>query len=637
MQPDIPGYRIIRELGEGGMAVVYLAVQELFERLVALKVMRTTSSADQDFALRFVREARIIGALNHPNIVPVYEVGESQGQYFFSMEFLPDEDLANRIEIGIPLEKVIYITSQLARALDYAHRHGVIHRDVKPDNILFRNSGEAVLTDFGIATDLNDNGKLTIVESVVGSPRYMSPEQTRAADIDSRSDIFSLGVIMYEMVTGLHPFNGVNTATIALQQIENIPLTLPTEGKILQPILNKMVALSPADRFATALTLADEIDKVGARAGFDPMRGFKSSTAERIEEKPTIVIDRNQASALRREAEPDSAGWRKRVPQRASSYLLIIMAVLLLGLALLWLPTGQSPTDTAEQHADATNPPNMAPGTGPATGKPLASDNNGGAAAVGADNNGQLAPGYYLFEPGKPAKTPFPQAERQEILTPVPQEVYLYSDLAAGSAEITLAEFAARYPKSVFTEILMIKAGDDNLLTNVIDRARAGEEAALLILSELTDSGWSVAQDPEEALGFARQSARFDYALGHYQVATILMQTDGRAEQEALLHLKKAINGGFFLAMTTLADIYSNQGGIESETRALQLYRRAADLGDREAMFKAGKIILAQENTSGTTFEALTYLNRAAALGHMGAESLLEQSIQDRDSLLRTN
>ena len=302
------------------------------------------------------------------------------------------------------------------------------------------------------------------------------------------------------------------------------------------------------------------------------------------------MIDRSQASALRKQAVPTSSGWRKLLT-RPSSYLLIAIALAVIGLAVLWSSTGQSPSSAVERYAGGSNPPDERPGTEPVINRPLASDSAGDAVTGPAVGNAQLAPGYYLFEPGKPAKTPFPQPERQKILVPVPEEVYLYSDLAAGSAEITLAEFAARYPTSVFTEILMIKAGDDNLLTHVIDRARAGEEAALLILSELTDSGWSVAQDPEEALGFARQSARFNYALGHYQVATILMQTDGRAEQEALLHLKKAINGGFFLAMTTLADIYSNQGGIGSETRALQLYRRAADLGDREAMFKAGKII----------------------------------------------
>jgi serine/threonine protein kinase len=623
--PDIPGYKIIRELGRGGMAVAYLAVQDLFERLVALKVMMPASNSDEDFAKRFMREARIIGHLSHPNIVPVYEVGEREGQYFFSMEFLPDGDLESRIDNGLTTESVIQITSQVARALDYAHAHGVIHRDVKPDNILFRTSGEAVLTDFGIARDLDDSGKLTIVETIVGSPRYMSPEQAQGATVDTRSDIFSLGVVLYEMLTGNFPFDGVSAAAVALQQLEMIPLKLPPEAEIFQPLLDKMVTLAPSARFSTALALVDALDNIGTTVGSDPTRGFKADASDRIEDKPTVVFDRAEVESLRRQFRKPEKWWRRFLSVRWSSPLLILLGFVMIGLVFVLLNRTGTLGVGVESDASREALDKIPPKVSVTDQEILLEDESyiGPAESVGAE--AFVSPGYYFFNPDGPSRTPFQQTSRQPILLPRPEEVYFYSDLAVGAGTITLKEFAARYPKSVFTEILLIKEGDEKLLANVQFRARAGEEAAQLVLSELTDAGWGVEENAQEALALARQAARFDYALGHYQVATILMQTEGEGEQETKLHLQKGVDAEFFLAMNTRADIYWNKGGADRIERALKLYRKSAALGDRDAMFKAGKIMLEEQASSGVKFEALTYLNRAAAKGHQGAILLLRE------------
>jgi serine/threonine protein kinase len=623
MLPDIPGYKIVRELGQGGMAVAYLAVQELFERLVALKVMRPSSSADQDFAQRFIREARIIGHLNHPAIVQVYEVGEREGQYFFSMEFLPGGDLASRIDDGLKVEEVIHIVSQVACALDYAHTHGVIHRDVKPDNIIFRSSGEAVLTDFGIARDLDDSGKLTIVETLVGSPRYMSPEQAKAGAIDTRSDIFSLGVVMYEMLTGQLPFDGNNATAVALQHIESIPLKLPAEAEILQPVLDKMIALAVSDRFTTALALVDELDKIGSSVGIDAIQGVKAEVEDRFQDKPTVMIDRHEAEKLRRKFRKPDKWWRRFFRYRWSYPVWILSGLLTIGLIVVLF------RQNSLQNVDLkTKTSQNIPSESALKDQRIGSSAKSKAGASGyyAEAGAFVSPGYYYFNPDEPPRTPFQQTSRQPISIPTPEEVYLYSDLAAENAGITLKEFATRYPQSVFTEILMIKEGDDQLLANVQFRAEAGEEAAQLILSEITDAGWGMTESAVKALAQARQAARFDYALGHYQVATILMQNEGKGEQETLAHLQKAADEGLFLAMTTLADIYWNQGGAEGRERALKLYKKSADLGDREAMFKAGKLLWEEGSSSGARFEALTYLHRATAKGHDKAALLLREA-----------
>src|SRR6202011_3360204 len=199
----IPGYSIASRLGQGGMASVFLAVQLSFEREVALKVMSPLLNSDPSFAVRFKREARIVAQLRHASIVPVFEVGEYESSHYLSMEYLSGGDLKRRIldgERGVNL--ALNVCTALSAALDVAHGKGFVHRDIKPENILFREDGTPVLTDFGIARALDGGQSMTLVGMLVGTPDYMSPEQVKGLQLDGRSDLYSLGIVFYEILTG---------------------------------------------------------------------------------------------------------------------------------------------------------------------------------------------------------------------------------------------------------------------------------------------------------------------------------------------------------------------------------------------------------------------------------------------------
>ncbi|MEM1092753.1 MAG: serine/threonine-protein kinase, partial [Pseudomonadota bacterium] len=220
----IPGYSVERELGRGGMAVVYSAVQESVERRVALKVMSRVLLVDTSFSERFMREAKIAANLYHPNIVAVHDVGVYDEQHYIAMEYLSGGDLAVRCGDNIQLVSTVRVVREIASALHYAHSKGFVHRDVKPENILFREDGSAVLTDFGIARAVNSATQMTKTGAVVGTPQYMSPEQARGKDLDGRSDLYGLGIVFYEMLMGRVPFEGSDSVAVGIQHVtEPVP------------------------------------------------------------------------------------------------------------------------------------------------------------------------------------------------------------------------------------------------------------------------------------------------------------------------------------------------------------------------------------------------------------------------------
>ncbi len=226
---EVPGYSIVREIGRGGMATVHLAVQESLRRQVALKVMNPGLSADTSFKERFLKEGQIIAQLAHPQIITIYDFGSHNQEYFFSMEYLPGGTLKERIEAGLSPDLSTDIIIAVSKALGYAHDQGVVHRDIKPQNILFRKDGTPVLTDFGIARFVHATTQLTATGLTVGSPRYMSPEQIMGKKIDARSDIYALGVVFYEMLTGNLPFEdtedpisiAIKHCTVPIPQVTN--------------------------------------------------------------------------------------------------------------------------------------------------------------------------------------------------------------------------------------------------------------------------------------------------------------------------------------------------------------------------------------------------------------------------------
>jgi len=249
-------YRIIAQVGQGGMATVYKAYQSSMDRNVAVKVLPSQLAESKEFTKRFQQEAHIIAKLEHAHILPVFDYGESDGISYFVMRYLEAGTLKNKMEAGpLSLEEIDRIFTQLAGALSYAHSHGVVHRDLKPANALIDSQGNLFLTDFGIAKLLeNASPRLTQTDAIMGTPAYISPEQAQAQTVDQRSDIYSLGIILYEMVTGRVPYVADTPLAVILKHVSN-PLPLPSSIKAdipetLERVLLKALAKNPEDRFA---------------------------------------------------------------------------------------------------------------------------------------------------------------------------------------------------------------------------------------------------------------------------------------------------------------------------------------------------------------------------------------------------
>jgi serine/threonine protein kinase len=260
----IPGYRIESLLGQGGMASVYLAVQESFEREVALKVMSPLLNSDPSFAARFKREARIVAQLSHASIVPVFDVGEYQSRHYLSMEYLPGGDLKKRVLEGErDLSLALNVCTALCGALELAHRKGFVHRDIKPENILFRGDGTPVLTDFGIARALDSGRSMTVAGMLVGTPNYMSPEQVKGLELDGRSDLYAVGIVFYEIVTGAVPFKADSSLTTALMHVSDPLPPLPPEYAAYQEFIDTLTAKDREERFASGAEVIRALRVVG--------------------------------------------------------------------------------------------------------------------------------------------------------------------------------------------------------------------------------------------------------------------------------------------------------------------------------------------------------------------------------------
>jgi serine/threonine protein kinase len=251
-------YQIISQVGEGGMATVYKAYQPSMDRNVAIKVLPGQLAESAEFTSRFQQEARIIAKLEHPHILPVFDYGESGGVTYLVMRYLDAGTLRDRMENGrpLPLEEIDRLFTQLADALSYAHSYGIIHRDLKPSNALIDSQGNLFLTDFGIAKLLESaSPRLTQTDAIMGTPAYISPEQAQSARVNQRSDIYSLGIILYEMVTGRVPFVAETPLAVILKHVSD-PLPLPSSLKpdipeTIEKVVLKALAKEPNDRFAT--------------------------------------------------------------------------------------------------------------------------------------------------------------------------------------------------------------------------------------------------------------------------------------------------------------------------------------------------------------------------------------------------
>ncbi|WP_261132754.1 Stk1 family PASTA domain-containing Ser/Thr kinase [Bacillus sp. Marseille-Q3570] len=340
-------YRIIEVIGDGGMAVVYKAEDLILDRIVAVKVLRSEYSTDEDFIRRFRREAESATSLNHPNVVNILDVGEEEQIYFIVMEYVQGKTLKQIIREQGPLspERSVEIMKQISSAIAHAHEHHIVHRDIKPHNILIDEDGNAKVTDFGIALAAT-SATITHTNSVLGSVHYFSPEQARGGIANNKSDIYSMGVVLYEMVTGRLPFSGESAVSVALKHLQD---QFP-EPKFINPdipqsvenIILKALAKDPNERFDNVQAMEEDLD-----TALDPERLNEPKHSIDEDEEATKVLTPigNMTEQMKtapvppvsntekEKSDPNKGKKKKKQKKKKNWIAIILMIFLLLGIA----------------------------------------------------------------------------------------------------------------------------------------------------------------------------------------------------------------------------------------------------------------------------------------------------------------
>src|SRR4051795_1307566 len=299
-------YRIVRKLGMGGMANVYLAEDEVLGRRVAIKILNDRHAGDDQFVERFRREAKSAAGLSHPNVVSIYDRGEAEGTYYIAMEYLDGRSLKELIVSRgpAPIPVAIDYARQILSALRFAHRHGIVHRDIKPHNVLVDGEGRVKVTDFGIAR-AGAASQMTEVGSIVGTAQYLSPEQAKGTAVDQRSDIYSLGIVLYELLTGAVPFTGDTPVEIAMKHISetpDVPSTLrPEIPHDLDLVVTRALAKDPADRYQSAEEMDADLERFMRGAAVSPVTEESATQIMRVPIDPiaataaTMITPRRSA------------------------------------------------------------------------------------------------------------------------------------------------------------------------------------------------------------------------------------------------------------------------------------------------------------------------------------------------------
>jgi beta-lactam-binding protein with PASTA domain len=322
-------YRILNRLGSGGMAEVWCAQDAQLGRRVALKILQPRFAQDQEFVERFRREASAAAGLQHPNVVNVFDRGEFDGTYYIAMEYVQGASLRDLINAGMSVEAAVGVTRQILAAAKFAHSHGVIHRDFKPGNVLVDREGRATVTDFGIAKA--GVSEITQTGSVMGTAQYLSPEQAQGLEVTAASDLYSIGVILYEALTGRVPFEADSAVAVALKQVSEVPRPPselnPAVPKALDAVVLKAMAKDPANRFQSA----DEFDAALTEAERNPS-GAPVETASFAPVPVATPETAEPAAAAPAAAPPPPAAPREEEKRRRRSWRWAIIAVLIAGL-----------------------------------------------------------------------------------------------------------------------------------------------------------------------------------------------------------------------------------------------------------------------------------------------------------------
>ncbi|HEX4946007.1 MAG TPA: protein kinase [Blastocatellia bacterium] len=354
-------YEIISLLGKGGMGEVYLASDQLLGRKAALKILPARYTTNADLVHRFEREAKAASALNHPNILTVYEIGKTADSHFIATEFIAGENLRQRLKRApLLLTEALDIALQTAAALNAAHEAGIIHRDIKPENIMLRPDGYVKVLDFGLAKltegPRNPDESTTQTGMIMGTPSYMSPEQARGQKVDARSDIWSFGVVLYELVCGARPFGDNTQADLLVSILEREPTPLPhhlPEG--LRAIINRTLAKEPQQRYARTQELLEDLKAVRRKVEFESelklaaqSEPAEATTIRQSEEVATLKLTPEKETKIEATAPPDVATPAPpRFPTRAITAGIALIGALGIGSWYIFKPQPAPPPPVA--------------------------------------------------------------------------------------------------------------------------------------------------------------------------------------------------------------------------------------------------------------------------------------------------
>ncbi len=348
-------YRVQRKLGQGGMADVYLAEDEELGRRVAIKILNDRHAADEQFVERFRREAKNAAGLSHPNIVSIYDRGEAEGTYYIAMEYLEGSNLKDIIlQRGpLPVEEAVGFARDILGALKFAHRKGLVHRDIKPHNVMCDADGRVKVTDFGIAR-AGAASQMTEAGSIIGTAQYLSPEQARGGVVDQRSDLYSVGIVLYELLTGTVPFSGDTPVEIAMKHLSAVPeppsARRPEIPRALDQVVLRALAKDPDKRYQSAEEMDAELARVAeglpvsartteaATAVLAGVGAIEASTA--ISRAPTVVQRPREVPPYR----PPGRGYyyeEPAPPRRAFWPWLVALLLLVAAGAAVWLAWGK--------------------------------------------------------------------------------------------------------------------------------------------------------------------------------------------------------------------------------------------------------------------------------------------------------
>lgn len=333
-------YEILEKIGEGGMSLVYKAKCSLLQRMVTVKVLRPQYTCDEDFIKRFHREAQAVASLSHPNIVGVYDVGRDGEYHYMVMEYIEGDNLKNIIRQGAPLpvSEAVNIAKQICEGLDHAHENGIIHRDIKSHNILITKNGRVKVTDFGIAR-LVTSATVTHTGTIVGSVHYFSPEQARGEATTTLSDIYSLGVVLYEMLTGKVPFEGDSPIAIALKQIQEEPVA-PTKinpgiSKELEKVILRAMDKDTKNRYQSAQQLNNDLKTVLSGEISEETRVLQiDEFATRVLPKADLLAMQQNAHAASKDDDLVKEEEPKKKKRRINPLIFAIIGVIILGFGI---------------------------------------------------------------------------------------------------------------------------------------------------------------------------------------------------------------------------------------------------------------------------------------------------------------